>query len=84
LPRPGEHGQRIASVVTSITHLAKVVPIVRCPKQSAGMKHASVVRVLPALHTQTGEIEPTREETEPPPIRIQWVRQSATSPTGAG
>ena len=67
-----------------MAHLAKAVPIVRCPKQSAGMKHASVVRVLPALHAQTGEIEPTWEETEPPPTRIRWVRQSATSPTGAG
>src|SRR5262245_29046725 len=47
-----------------MAHLAKVVPDVSWPKQSAGMKHASVVLLRPPLTTRTGEPEPTSEETE--------------------
>src|SRR5262245_43023013 len=74
LPRPGQHGLRIASGGYSMAHLAKAVPIVRSPKPSAWMKHALVVGVLPPLTAQTGELEPTLEETEPPPVRIRRVR----------
>jgi hypothetical protein len=65
-------------------HLATVVPIVRETERSAWMKHASVVLVLPTVATLTGEVEPRSEETEPAPVRIRWVRQSARSPTGGG
>jgi hypothetical protein len=84
LPGPGQRGERITLEGYSMGHLAKVVPIVGETEQLAWMTHASVVVVLPALTTQTGELEPKLEETEPPPVRIRWVRQSATSPTGGG
>jgi hypothetical protein len=67
-----------------MAHLATVVPIVRETELSAWMKHASVVLVLPTLTALTGEDEPRSEETEPPPVRIRWVRQSARSQTGGG
>ena len=67
-----------------MAHLATVVPIVRGAEQSAWMKHASVVLVLPTPTTLTCEVEPRSEETEPAPVRIRWVRQSARSPTGGG
>jgi hypothetical protein len=52
-----------------MAHLATVVPIVRETEQSAWMKHASVVLVLPTLTTLTGEVEPRSEETEQAPVR---------------
>jgi hypothetical protein len=67
-----------------MVHLATVVPVVRETEQSAWMKHAPVVLVLPTLTTLTGEVEPRSEETEPTPVRIRRVRLSARSPTSGG
>jgi hypothetical protein len=67
-----------------IANLPKGVPIVRYAKLPASMKHALVVRVLPASNVEIGDLDPSLEESEPRPDRIQWVLDSAKSLTGAG
>jgi hypothetical protein len=50
----------MAVEVYRMAHLATVVPIVRETEQSAWMKHASVVLVLPTLTTLTGGVSRSR------------------------